>query len=219
MRFEAVSFSYDDDRRVLEDVSFEVRPGEMVAIVGLTGAGKTTIANLIPRFFEPSQRARARRRGGRLEIFAAIAARTDRAGPAGTGAVQRHDCRQHPLWPAPGLRRGSGSRRARRARSRVRPAPAAGYQTPWRKPAATLSGGERQRLGIARALLKNAPILILDEPTSSLDAISEAAVFDALRRLRRGRTTLVIAHRLSTIRDATRILVLHEGRLTGAGDA
>ena len=82
---------------------------------------------------------------------------------------------------------------------------------------ATLSGGERQRLGIARALLKNAPILILDEPTSALDAISEAAVFAALRRLRRGRTTIVIAHRLSTIRASTRILVLHEGRLTGQG--
>ena len=87
----------------------------------------------------------------------------------------------------------------------------------WPKPGATLSGGERQRLGIARALLKDAPILILDEPTSSLDAISEEAVFDALRRLRAGRTTIVIAHRLSTIRDATRILVLHEGRLIAQG--
>ena len=82
---------------------------------------------------------------------------------------------------------------------------------------ATLSGGERQRLGIARALVKNAPILILDEPTSSLDALSEAAIFEALRRLRRGRTTIVIAHRLSTIRNATRILVLHEGRIVAQG--
>jgi ABC-type multidrug transport system fused ATPase/permease subunit len=81
----------------------------------------------------------------------------------------------------------------------------------------TLSGGERQRLGIARALVKNAPMLILDEPTSSLDALSEAGVFDALRRLRRGRTTIVIAHRLSTIRNATRILVLQEGQLMAQG--
>jgi len=92
-----------------------------------------------------------------------------------------------------------------------------GYQTAVAEAGATLSGGERQRLGIARALLKNAPILILDEPTSSLDAISEEAVFDALRRLREGRTTLVIAHRLSTIRDANRILVLHEGQLVAQG--
>jgi ATP-binding cassette subfamily B protein len=92
-----------------------------------------------------------------------------------------------------------------------------GYQTPVAEAGATLSGGERQRLGIARALLKDAPILILDEPTSSLDAISEEAVFDALRRLREGRTTLVIAHRLSTIRDASRILVLHDGHLVAQG--
>lgn len=80
-----------------------------------------------------------------------------------------------------------------------------------------LSGGERQRLGIARAVLKDAPILILDEPTSAMDAITEAMVFDALRRLRDGRTTIVIAHRLSTIRDATRILVLDAGRLVAQG--
>ena len=91
-----------------------------------------------------------------------------------------------------------------------------GYDTRSRKRAAA-SGGERQRLSIARALLKDAPILILDEPTSSLDAISEAAVFDAFRRLRQGRTTLVIAHRLSTVQDADRILVLHEGRIAAQG--
>ena len=92
-----------------------------------------------------------------------------------------------------------------------------GYDTPLAEAGGSLSGGERQRLSIARALLKDAPILILDEPTSSLDAISEAAVFDAFRRLRQGRTTLVIAHRLSTIRDADRILVLHEGRIAAQG--
>ena len=92
-----------------------------------------------------------------------------------------------------------------------------GYNTPVAEGGATLSGGERQRLGIARALLKQAPILILDEPTSAIDAISEEAVFDALRRLRPRHTTLVIAHRLSTIRDANRILVLDDGRLVAQG--
>jgi ATP-binding cassette subfamily B protein len=92
-----------------------------------------------------------------------------------------------------------------------------GYDTPLAQAGATLSGGERQRLGIARAVLKDAPILILDEPTSSLDALSEEAVFQALRTLRQGRTILVIAHRLSTIRDANRILVLHEGKLIAQG--
>jgi len=92
-----------------------------------------------------------------------------------------------------------------------------GYDTPVDEAGASLSGGERQRLGLARALLKRAPILILDEPTSALDSISEEAVFDALRTLREGRTTIVIAHRLSTIRDASRILVLHEGKLVAQG--
>ena len=92
-----------------------------------------------------------------------------------------------------------------------------GYDSLVAEAGATLSGGERQRLGIARALLKDAPILVLDEPTSSLDALSEEIVFDALRRLREGRTTLVIAHRLSTIRDASRILVLHDGRVIAQG--
>ena len=92
-----------------------------------------------------------------------------------------------------------------------------GYGTEVAEGGATLSGGERQRLGIARALLKNAPILILDEPTSSMDAISEAEIFDALESLRANRTILVIAHRLATIRHATRILVLHDGRLVAQG--
>ena len=92
-----------------------------------------------------------------------------------------------------------------------------GYDTPVAEAGGSLSGGERQRLSVARAILKNAPILILDEPTSSLDAISEEIVFSALRRLRAGRTTIVIAHRLSTVRDADRILVLDGGRIAAEG--
>ena len=94
---------------------------------------------------------------------------------------------------------------------------AQGYHTDVAEAGASLSGGERQRIGIARALLKDAPVLILDEPTSALDAISEAAIFDTLKQQRAGRTTLVIAHRLSTIRDATRIVVLDSGRVVAQG--
>ena len=217
IRFEDVSFAYDDDRLILEHITFAARPGELVALVGLTGAGKTTLASLVPRLFEPT--------GGRVlvdgvdvrdyglrslrerialvpqepALFAGTIADNIRYG--------RLDAAAHEVEAAA---------RAAHVHAFVAQLPN-GYDTLIAEAGATLSGGERQRLGIARALLKNAPILILDEPTSALDAISEEVVFDALRRLRAGRTTLVIAHRLSTIRDADRILVLHDGGLIAQG--
>ncbi len=217
VRFEAVSFAYDDDRRVLEEVSFNVRPGEMVAIVGLTGAGKTTIANLVPRFFEPTR--------GRVLVDEVDVSRYSLRSLRERIALVPQEPVLFSGTIADNIRYGrlqasdedvEAAARAAHVHEFIQQLPKA-YQTPVAEAGATLSGGERQRLAIARALLKNAPILILDEPTSSLDAISEAAVFDALRRLRRGRTTIVIAHRLSTIRDATRILVLHGGRLIAQG--
>ncbi len=217
VRFERVSFAYDEGRVILDEVSFTARPGEMVAIVGLTGAGKTTLASLIPRFFEPT--------GGRVLIDGIEASRY---------ALRSLRERIALVPQEPVLFGGSIADNIRYGRlaatdAEVEAAARAahvdpfvarlphGYQTPLAEAGGTLSGGERQRLGIARALLKDARILILDEPTSSLDAISEDAVFSALRTLRHGRTTIVIAHRLSTIRDADRILVLHEGRLMAQG--
>jgi ATP-binding cassette subfamily B protein/subfamily B ATP-binding cassette protein MsbA len=217
VRFEAVGFSYDGDRPVLKDVSFEVRPGEIVAIVGPTGAGKTTIANLIPRFFEPSS--------GRVLVDDAVASRYSLRSlrerialvpqqPVLFGGTIGDNIRYGRLQASDA--EVAAAARAAHIHEFIERLPM-GYDTAIGEAGGTLSGGERQRLGIARALLKNAPILILDEPTSALDAISEAAVFDALRVLRRGRSTIVIAHRLSTIRSATRILVLHEGRVTAQG--
>jgi len=216
VRFEGVGFAYDD-RTILQDVTFEAKPGELVALVGLTGAGKTTLASLLPRFFEPT--------AGRITVDGVD--------------VREYDLRslrerialvpQEPLLfagsIADNIRYGrldasqadvEAAARAAHVHAFVERLPH-GYDSLVAEAGATLSGGERQRLGIARALLKDAPILILDEPTSSLDAISEEIVFDALRRLRAGRTTLVIAHRLSTIRDAARILVLHDGRVVAQG--
>ena len=217
VRFDHVSFAYDVGGAVLEDVSFQARPGEMVALVGLTGAGKTTLASLIPRFFDPT--------GGQVLVdevdVSSYALRSLRERialvpqePVLLSGTIADNIRYGKLDATSGDIEAAA--RAAHVHQFVERLPK-GYDTPVAEAGATLSGGERQRLGIARALLKDAPILILDEPTSSLDAISEEAVFSALRRLREGRTTIVIAHRLSTIRDATRILVLHEGRLIAAG--
>ncbi len=217
VRFESVSFSYGDDRRVLDEVSFEARPGEMIALVGVTGAGKTTIASLIPRFFEPTH--------GRVLVDEVDASHYSLRSLRERIALVPQQPVLFSGTIADNIRYGrlqasdeevEAAARAAHIHDFITTLPN-GYQTPVAEAGATLSGGERQRLGIARALVKNAPMLILDEPTSSLDALSEAGVFDALRRLRRGRTTIVIAHRLSTIRTATRILVLHEGRLMAQG--
>ena len=217
VQFDQVSFSYDGVQRVLDGVSFEAHPGEMIALVGLTGAGKTTIANLIPRLFAPDQ--------GRVLVdgidASSYALRSLRERVAlvpqqpilFTGTIA--DNIRYGRLDAPQEDVESASRAAS-VQDFIVGLPK-GYETPVVEAGASLSGGERQRLGIARALLKNAPILILDEPTSSLDALSEAAVFHALQRLRTDRTVIVIAHRLSTIRDATRILVLDNGRVTATG--
>ena len=217
IRFDRIGFSYDGSRTVLDDITFDARPGELVALVGLTGAGKTTVASLIPRFFEP-QRGRVLVDDVEVSRYSLTSLREQIALVPQTpvlfsGTIA--DNIQYGRLEASNAE-VEASARAAHADGFIRRLPQ-GYQTPVAEAGATLSGGERQRLGIARALLKNAPILILDEPTSAVDAISEAAVFDALRRLRPDHTILVIAHRLSTIRDATRILLLHEGRLVAQG--
>jgi ABC-type multidrug transport system fused ATPase/permease subunit len=217
IRFEQVGFAYDDSRPILEDVTFEAHPGELVALVGLTGAGKTTLARLIPRFFEPTA-GRVLIDGVDANRYSLRSLRQRIALVPQEPMLVQGTIADNIRYGRPGATDAEVEEVGRAAH--VHPFASRlpkGYQTPVAEAGATLSGGERQRLGIARALLKNAPILILDEPTSSLDAISEEAVFDALRRLREGRTTLVIAHRLSTIRDANRILVLHDGRLVAQG--
>jgi len=217
IRFEQVSFAYDETRPILNEISFTAKRGEMVAVVGLTGAGKSTLVSLIPRFFTPT--------AGRVLVDGLVVDRYRLRSLREQVAIVLQDAVLFGGTIADNIRYGrleatdeevQQAARAAHAHEFIMRLPQ-GYDTAVSEAGGSLSGGERQRLSIARALLKDAPILILDEPTSSLDAISESAVFDALRHLRKGRTTIVIAHRLSTIRDANCILVLHEGRIIAQG--
>jgi ATP-binding cassette subfamily B protein/subfamily B ATP-binding cassette protein MsbA len=217
IRFDHVSFAYPDGTAVLHDINFSAKPGEMVALVGLTGAGKTTLVSLIPRFYEAT--------AGRVLIDEIDTRRFSVRALRDRIAIVLQDPVLFSGTIADNLRYGrlgatdeevEAAARAAHAHEFIARLPRQ-YETSIAEAGGGLSGGERQRLSVARAILKDAPILILDEPTSSLDAISEEIVFAALRRLRAGRTTIVIAHRLSTVRDADRILVLDGGRIAAQG--
>jgi ABC-type multidrug transport system fused ATPase/permease subunit len=217
VRFEKVAFSYPDATAVLHDIDVEAKPGEMIALVGLTGAGKTTLVSLIPRFYDAT--------AGRVLIDGVDVRQYRIRSLRDKIAIVLQDPLLFSGTIADNLRYGrlnasddeiEAAARAAHAHEFISRLPKK-YETEIAEAGGGLSGGERQRLSVARAILKNAPILILDEPTSSLDSISEEIVFAALRRLRAGRTTIVIAHRLSTVRDADCILVLDGGRIAARG--
>ena len=217
VRFDNVGFSYPDGANVLHNINFTAQPGQMIAVVGLTGAGKTTLVSLIPRFYDAT--------AGRVLIDGVDVRQYEIRSLRERIAIVPQDPVLFSGTISENLRYGrldatmadiEDAARAAHADEFVSRLPRK-YETPIAEAGAGLSGGERQRLSVARAILKNAPILILDEPTSSLDAISEEIVFDALRKLRVGRTTIVIAHRLSTVRDADAILVLDGGRISAQG--
>lgn len=217
VQFENVAFSYPDGTAVLQDINFEAKPGQMIALVGLTGAGKTTLVSLIPRFYDPTV--------GRVLVDGMDVRGYRIRSLREKIAIVPQDAVLFSGTIAENLRYGRLDASDEDVERAARAAHAHGfvsrlpkqYQTLVAEAGGGLSGGERQRLSVARAILKDAPILILDEPTSSLDAISEEIVFAALRRLRAGRTTIVIAHRLSTVRDADSILVLDDGRIAAKG--
>jgi subfamily B ATP-binding cassette protein MsbA len=217
IEFDDVHFSYDGSDSVLDGISFNVGRSEVLAIVGSSGAGKSTLVNLLPRFYDVSS--------GRITIdntdireLRLDALRKQIA--VVTQDVIRFDApiEENIAYgdPAAAPEAIIAAARAALVDDFVMNLPE-GYRTRIGERGLRLSGGERQRISIARALLKNAPILILDEATSSLDAESEALVQLALQNLMEGRTTIVIAHRLSTVRRANRIIVLADGRIKESG--
>lgn len=217
VRMENVTFGYDPRRSVLSNLSFEAKPGELVALVGPTGAGKTTVINLLHRFYDPTE--------GRLTIdgrdlrdvmleswyrqIALVPQETILFGGTILDNIRygKMDADETTVWKAS---------KAAHAHDFITTLPD-GYQTVVGEKGVNLSGGQRQRIAIARAILKDPRILLLDEATSSLDTDSERLVQEALQRLMEGRTTFVVAHRLSTIQRADRILVLDKGKLVEEG--
>jgi ATP-binding cassette, subfamily B, bacterial len=217
IHFEGVGFQYRGRPPALSDVSFEARAGEVIAVVGPTGAGKSTLVSLIPRFLEPTA-GRVTLDGTDLRDISLQCLREQ------IGFVQ-----QEPLLfsrsIAENIRYGRLDATEEEVIAAAKDANAHDfimnlpqqYDTPLGERGARISGGERQRIAIARAFLKDAPVLVLDEPTSSIDSKTEKVILDALDRLMEGRTTFVVSHRLSTIRSADRILVVNDGRIVEQG--
>jgi subfamily B ATP-binding cassette protein MsbA len=217
LRFEKVEFRYHVDTPVLKGIDLEIKAGQMVALVGPSGGGKSTLADLVPRFMDPT--------AGKVSIDGRdLRGVTLESLRGQIGVVTQETFLFNDTiavnigFGRPGASQAEieGAARAANAHAFILEQPQ-GYQTRIGDRGARLSGGQRQRLAIARAILKNPPLLILDEATSALDTESERAVQEALDRLMARRTTLVIAHRLSTVQHADKIVVLEEGRVVEQG--
>ncbi|MFK7830744.1 MAG: ABC transporter ATP-binding protein/permease [Congregibacter sp.] len=215
--FDKVSFSYGEDRQVLQDVSFRVDGGEKVALVGASGSGKSTLVKLLFRFYDPGS--------GAILIDGQDLRSVSQQSLRRQIAIVPQDCVLFNSSLEENIQYGKPTADDQDLRAAISAAHLEkfvdrlpeGLSTTVGERGLKLSGGERQRVGIARAVLKNAPILVFDEATSSLDSRSEQAVLSAFADMSREHTTLVIAHRLSTIIDADRIVVLHEGRIVEQG--
>jgi ABC-type multidrug transport system fused ATPase/permease subunit len=217
LTFRDVHFSYIDGYKVLNGININVKPGETLALVGPTGVGKTTIASLIPRFYDPQN--------GSVTLDGIDLRQISLSDLRGQISMVLQDVflfngtvRDNLLYSCPGATDEMMIEAAKLARADefINDLPE-GYLTQIGERGVKLSGGQKQRLSIARAILRNAPVLILDEATSAVDTQTEEQIQQALSELAKGRTTIVIAHRLSTVKKASKIIVLDEGRIVESG--
>ena len=217
IEFENVSFSYTPDQPILKNMSFTIEPGQMAALVGPTGVGKTTIVSLIARFYDPVEGV-VRIDGTDIKLFKQKTLREQISFVLQENVLFHGSIWQNIAYGKPEATRKEIMRAAQLANAAefIEKMPE-GYDTLVGERGVTLSGGQRQRIAIARAIIRNSPILILDEPSSGLDAASEKLVFEALDRLMEGKTAIVIAHRLATIQRADFILVVEDGAIVESG--
>ena len=215
--FDQVAFAYDSETPVLKQVSFTIKPGQMVGIVGATGGGKSTIVSLIPRFYDPTA-GQVKIDGVDIRQYKLQALRNQIGYVLQETVLFRGTVRDNIAYGRAGATQEEILAAAKLANADefIARMPH-GYDTMVGERGDTLSGGQRQRIGIARAVIRNNPILILDEPTAALDTESERAVIEALDRLMKGKTVITIAHRLSTIRNSDKILVLKDGAVAEEG--
>jgi ABC-type multidrug transport system fused ATPase/permease subunit len=215
--FENVSFAYEEEAPILNGVTFQIEPGQIVGIVGPTGSGKSTVLSLVPRFYDASS-GRVAIDGIDVTDYKLSALRSQIGYVLQETVLFRGTIRENIAYGRPDATEDEIIEAAKIANAHefiVRMPH--GYDSMVGERGDTLSGGQRQRIGIARAVVRNSPIMILDEPTAALDTESEVLVMEALKRLMQGRTVIMIAHRLSTIRDADTIVVLKEGVVAEQG--
>jgi len=217
VEFEHVSFGYNEDQMILKDVSFKIEAGQVAAFVGPTGAGKTTIISLIPRFYDPTS-GQVKIDGWDVRRFQQKTVRQQLSFVLQETLLFRAPIWQNIAYGKPEATRAEIMRAAELANAHefIEQMPE-GYDTMVAERGVTLSGGQRQRIAIARAIIRNTPILILDEPSSGLDAASEELVFEALNRLMKEKTCIVIAHRLATVQRADVIFALKDGAIVEHG--
>ena len=215
--FENVSFGYADDHPVLSEIDLQIEPSQIIGIVGGTGAGKSTLLSLVPRFYDPTQ-GKVTLDGRDLREVTKKSLRSQIGIVLQDTLLFSTTVRENIAYGRPGATEDEIHAAARRAQADdfIKAMPQ-GYDSAVGERGNHLSVGQRQRIGIARAFLKDAPILLLDEPTSALDPTTEAAIMETIRALIHGRTTLIVTHRLATIHAVNRIVVLEHGRVVEQG--